>query len=269
MDAMQESIEDLGSIKQYLLGELPHDRMKNIEERLLADGEFFEELLVAEEELIDQYLGGTLSKAERALFEKHFLSSPERRQQLRFARAFRRYVDTARMRDALGSGGEVTALWWRRPSGLVHLKSPVAAISLAAVVLLAVLIGAWSISTLRKSRTGPAQPPTVVATLTPGLTRDSGVTQSLSIPAGVGIVELRLRLTTGEYQSYRATIQTDQSAEILAEDKLQPEPSETGSVLVLKVRADLLPRGDYQVKVEGWTNAAGYERTDRYTFRIS
>jgi hypothetical protein len=267
---MQQSTEDLGYIKRYLLGELPYDRMKNIEERLLADEEFFEELLVAEEELIDQYLAGTLSEAERARFEAHFLSPPERRRQLRFARAFRRYVDTARMRDAPGSGGEVTALWWRRPSGLLHLKSPVAAISLAAMVLVAVLIGAWSISTTRRSRNGPAQPPTVIAaTLTPGLTRDYGVTQNVSVPAGVGIVELHLRLTTSEYQSYRVTIQSDQGMEILAEDKLQPEASETGRVLVLKLKAELLPRGDYQVKVEGKTNAGDYERTPGYAFRIS
>lgn len=52
----------------------------------------YEELLLEEEELIDDYLAGTLSAHERSRFEQHFLCTEERRGQLRFAQTLGRYV---------------------------------------------------------------------------------------------------------------------------------------------------------------------------------
>ena len=55
---------------------------------MTEDG-FFEELLLVEEELIDDYIGDQLSLDERQSFEQHFLSTSGRHGQLRFAQALR------------------------------------------------------------------------------------------------------------------------------------------------------------------------------------
>ena len=61
----------------------------------MTEDSFYEELLLVEEELIDDYVGGQLSLDERQRFEQHFLSIPERHSQLRFAQALSRYVSNS------------------------------------------------------------------------------------------------------------------------------------------------------------------------------
>src|SRR5436190_9490399 len=70
-----------------------------VEERLMSDSTFYEELLILEDELIDQYVRGRLSESNQATFEKYFLLSPERRQKVRFARALSKYVDSATIEE--------------------------------------------------------------------------------------------------------------------------------------------------------------------------
>ena len=80
---------------RYLLGQLGDQEQRQLEERLMTQDDSFEQLQVLEDELIDEYLKNTLSEEDREHFEKHFLSTPERREKLKFAEAFRSYVATA------------------------------------------------------------------------------------------------------------------------------------------------------------------------------
>jgi hypothetical protein len=77
---------------QYLLGDLSDDGLREIEERLMIDDEYFRALHAAEDELIDAYILNGLTPTERARFENHFLCSPERREGVVFAAAFRKYL---------------------------------------------------------------------------------------------------------------------------------------------------------------------------------
>ncbi|HET9713483.1 MAG TPA: hypothetical protein VFP64_16430 [Pyrinomonadaceae bacterium] len=79
--------------RDYLLGSLEAERRTAVEERILIDPSAYEELLAAEEELIDQYLRGGLSKPEQHKFETHFLITAERHKNLRFGKLLKRYVD--------------------------------------------------------------------------------------------------------------------------------------------------------------------------------
>lgn len=82
-------------IRGYLLGTLSQGVQQRLEERLLTEDSFYEELLLAEEELIDDYVNDVLNDDARLQFEQHFLATPERRQKLRFALAFNRYTATS------------------------------------------------------------------------------------------------------------------------------------------------------------------------------
>lgn len=66
-----------------------------MDERLLSESAFLEELLVGEEELIDDYVNGDLPAESRLRFEQHFLCTPERQEKLRFAIALGRYTSQA------------------------------------------------------------------------------------------------------------------------------------------------------------------------------
>lgn len=87
---MASEVVDEKQMEHYLLGLLPEDKAPSLEEKGLADYGFFEHLLVIENRLIDDYLAGQLSPQYRAQFEKHFLSSPKRRERVEFAGTFLR-----------------------------------------------------------------------------------------------------------------------------------------------------------------------------------
>jgi len=65
-----------------------------VELRLLIDADYSDELSAVENELIDQYLEGTLSAQERTQFEQYFLKAPERRNDLALAVALRQAART-------------------------------------------------------------------------------------------------------------------------------------------------------------------------------
>src|SRR5256714_14085358 len=92
---MSPHVENNQEMREYLLGGLSQEVLRRVEERLMTEDGFFEELLLVEEELMDEYVGGQLSSDERRRFERHFLSTPERHGQLRFAQALSRYVSNA------------------------------------------------------------------------------------------------------------------------------------------------------------------------------
>ncbi|MEK6337243.1 MAG: CHAT domain-containing protein [Acidobacteriota bacterium] len=74
--------DDEQHIKSYLLGALAQDEMRELEERLLREEEFANQVLLIEGELIEEYTLGELSDKEQQHFEKYFLTTPRRRRKL-------------------------------------------------------------------------------------------------------------------------------------------------------------------------------------------
>ena len=62
--------------QQFLLGKLSGEDRSRFEEGFLADGEAFEEIEVAEDELVDAYVRDELSARDRNYLEKHLLTVP-------------------------------------------------------------------------------------------------------------------------------------------------------------------------------------------------
>lgn len=93
---MSLDAKDQQLIRSYLLGHLTKEsQLQQVEERLLIEDPYFQELLALEDDLIDEYLGDALSAADKERFEQHFLSTPERRQKLRFAVSLKKYIAAA------------------------------------------------------------------------------------------------------------------------------------------------------------------------------
>jgi anti-sigma factor RsiW len=73
-------------IIRYLTGDLSERSRQKVEDRYFKDDSFFEEVAIVEEELIDDYVRGRLTGHVREQFEKHFLTSPARRERVEFSR---------------------------------------------------------------------------------------------------------------------------------------------------------------------------------------
>ena len=132
--------KDREELRLYLLGRLESEsRSEQVEARMMSEPEYYEELLVAEDEVIDKYLARELSAAEREGFERHFLSTPERVRKLKFARALKNYVSAASPADERDERGRGRLSSFFR----ALFATPVRAAVATAVVLLGCALLAW------------------------------------------------------------------------------------------------------------------------------
>src|SRR5215510_11018191 len=84
---MEMQIYNEELIVQYLLGSLSKEETERFDKLCFVDDEFAERLSAVENDLVDAYVRGELSPATRERFRVAYLSSEERRQKVRFAEA--------------------------------------------------------------------------------------------------------------------------------------------------------------------------------------
>ena len=100
---------------RYVLGTLPDDERERLEERYFTDNTEFEEIEIAEEELIDRYIRGELSESDRAAFEQTIARSPRLVERVEFAKLF---ADKLRVAEAPAvAAAPEKANWWERLFG--------------------------------------------------------------------------------------------------------------------------------------------------------
>src|SRR5262245_66585489 len=83
---MQRTTEQYERMTRYLLGDLLETEQMAVEQEYFADPEKFEEVWAAENDLVDRYVRGRLSRGERRLFERNYLQSPKHRARVAVAR---------------------------------------------------------------------------------------------------------------------------------------------------------------------------------------
>lgn len=266
------------TIRQYLLGQVAPEGSSRIEEELLTDDALFQELLVVEDELVDQYLGHRLSPAERQSFETLFLAAPERQQKLRFARALHKYVDQSETPEP-GTDSVTDSASDEKPDvvkpsprrsffSFLPFSNPIVARSFAVAMVLIVAGVSWVI--FNNWRQQSPRPGAVLAvTLTPGLTRDGGEIQKVNLSGAIDTVELRLALPQSDYQTYRSVVLTDSQSEVWASNDLSAVTDSGRSCVVSSVPAKLLVVGDYRLKLRGRASNGSLEDVASYQFRVT
>src|SRR5262245_6889465 len=83
------------SIQRYLLGELTEADQTALEQELLIDRGKFDQAWAVENELVDSYVRGEMSRAYRERFEGHYLASPLHRERVAIAESFLTDIDQA------------------------------------------------------------------------------------------------------------------------------------------------------------------------------
>jgi hypothetical protein len=92
---MKSNVPEPSLVREYLLGRL--DNNKELEEQLSHDILFNDDLSEMvesiEEEIIEDFLDGTLEPADKDAVNEYFLRPPERKEKLRFARLLRHHFE--------------------------------------------------------------------------------------------------------------------------------------------------------------------------------
>lgn len=280
-------------ITRYLLGDVSDEERVRLEESYFGDDAVFEQVLVSEEELIDDYVRGELLEPQRRLFERHFLNSTERRQKLAFAESFNRYLSNAP--TAATAAKQKT--WGQKTTDLLGIRGATTRWAFAGAFAAVLLAGAWliwenwrlhiqlhemqaqqgelqrreeqlstQVGQLKipaiESAPGPevAQShslPIVAFTLVPGGLRSRAVQKTLIIPAGPHSVRLQLDVGSAHpYESYIATLETAEGVRVWSKEGLKTMPETGGRTMALELPSSLLGNNDYILELRGVRSGA-------------
>lgn len=275
----------------YLLGLLPEAELAQVEQTLITDGDCYEQVLMAEGDLIDNYLRGRLSSAERQRFDEHFLLTPERQEQFRFMQILHGYVD--RTPQVQGQQPSVKS-WWER-----LLPFPVTAPAwkyAQALALLALAVGGiWFLFRLPKQpdeqivkQPTPNPLATAISTATPtnitgtrkqkvdlssGQEMSSGSkSQIINVTPEDGEVQLKLHLDNDQYANYQATLLDDDDENEATNTRKLPQQfqpqGEKVKYLLINLAVAELPHKNYRLKLQGLTSDGKWENAETAHFQI-
>lgn len=289
-------------ITRYLLRDLSDEEQIRLEEEYFGDEDFFEQMLVAEDELLDDYVRGGLSSRERELFEQHFMLSEKVRRRLEFARLLRQSTAVAATAETTRTQDPEPVSWWRSSLAYLRAQNPIMQFAQAALLLLFVALALFSVARWRSSERGqtlarqePNQPqspqqrgtqqPSVnvpsnqnskgplpaTLLLVPGSLRGADEAHTLSIPKDAEQALVQIVLEKDSYRLYRAEVQKVQGQDVTLwkDDALESQATDSGEREIdLKIPAKLLTAGDYKVKLGGITEDQKIEAVADYTFRV-
>jgi hypothetical protein len=255
-------------LKEYVLGGLTPAQREEIDERLLVDPDFHDEVRAAGDDVIHAYLSDELPRADRERFESFFLASPRRQERVAFMRSLLAAA------DAVQAGRAKTGATRRPP----HRWRLAAALPWAAALLVGLAGGGWAVGErrLRHSEADAAQAneaallkelethkrraedlrtgtgDIAIWPLDAGVERGAGTAGSFAPDRPW--IRLRVPLDRVPRRArYRASLQDVNGREITAFKDLEATAGPNGPGLDVIVQASLLGPGAYVLSVQDVT----------------
>lgn len=251
-------------IKRYLLGELNDDDREQVEQRLITDRNYLDEVLMVEEELLEDYVSGVLPQHERDLFLKNYLSTPRQKQKLKIAQALDKYAaqtTVARQRVA------ATQTWLQRLIYALGLNKGLVQLSWAVMVLIVVAGTWWIVKTWRDEPkeleaelirlNGPgssvleAGSTVAQGVLLPLNLREAGSVPAVTITNQTQVVQLKIPVSPEPERNYQAVLKDSGGQEIVRVPQLAAREVGNTRMVVLQFPAKIFRPGDYVITVEG------------------
>jgi hypothetical protein len=150
---MEERLKTEQQMIRYLLGDMSIEEQIAMETGYFTDPESFNLLQAVEQDLIEGYINGKLSAAGRTKFERHFLSTPARREQVKFFQTLVKVIPFETDQQVAEQPVRLAALdsidlgrkssWWE--SIIAPFRGPRLALgmSFAAAMLILAVAGTW------------------------------------------------------------------------------------------------------------------------------
>lgn len=283
--------------RRFLLGIASEEEQSLVEDAVLADELDASFLLYAEDELIDDYLLGSLTREEQNRFKTHFLSTEERRQRHAFASALMEY---ARKQPAEEHSVGRTSLHRSIPAVLSWRQA--ALLGAAASVLLAVLAGFQQLqlrhqgqiasearneltqlrAELDSRSSGAAQlggpstysfgNPQIAADQMPAIefafSTRSVYPPKLRIPAHAQFVRINVKLSMPLAIRYREVVVATNGDQLWAQEfPASTLPATNESTIVLPT--SILPTGSYHLRLERASADGHFEESEDWVFLVA
>jgi len=274
---MKELELDTTTIRHYLLGELDDGAREQVEQRLITDRDYKEEVLIVEEELLEDYVSGALDQGERDLFLKNYLTTPLQKQKLRIAQALDKRATQSAARPA-GISGSSNVI--RRLVDVFRTRKLFLQLSWAALILVLVGGGLIALNVWRSARALQAQllrlngagshlldPGRSVSQLSlSALTlRDPGNLPTVTITKETQVVQLRIPQPQRQQQTYQAILKDSDNKDVLSLSGLTIRNLNDSRLLVLQLPASIFSTGDYLLTIRDQNSS---DDIADYSFRV-
>ena len=288
---MEEPHEEQRDARRFLLGYLDEGERQIVAERLTTDAAYLELVLQAESELMEDYLGDQLSEEERKRFDKYILTNRQQVDQLNLMKGLRASATVRAASNSPPLAATVEPASTLSPRGLNPLWASMSDVKLlitAIVLVVVVVAGTIIVWQHRTSEINSAQLSEeliklnaqqsltanaiyngfIIGPLKGGLIRDEQDVKAFTIPKTEELVQLRLQIGAGAYQSFQAVLLTAENRELFTLPSLKATSIGGERVVVIYLPAKILTPGDYQLTLSGLTQNNQPVYLGRYNFRI-
>lgn len=276
----EDSVTD-ALLREFLLGKLADADRERMEGLFLTDSATRERVLALEQDLIDDYLEDSLSQEDKERFLSRYAQTDEQRRKLRITGAIKDWA--VRESRASHAAAPTLSLWSRFWTWLrlkPHFVIPIAVTIVVAVVLVIVWLNSRSeqrkhlaieqeLAQLNSPTSLRGVPPDMTSfELRPVSVRDIRPHVEIRIRAEIRFIELRLPWIQNErYSMYQAEVRRVGDREAFTIPNLQAE-SNGGYTIRLRLPAQMLTRGDYQIKLTGLSTDGSAKSSEEYSFVV-
>ena len=246
-----ENLHNESEFRRFLLGEMEENERAEFEGKFILDEEVFENLRVAEDELIEDYVRGTLSAAEKSSFETNFLTTQKRRERVEFTRQmlskFKKIGVVAEVKKT-ASVAENPSFF---ESVLAIFKQPKFALGTAFTILL-LIFGGWF---LLKNPNQPID----IAQNTPTPTPQISVTPTPKVPENKNVENINSTVNTNnknvELNNQHPKVESNANKK--TENTNQEKPIQQSSVVTLALFAGGVRGGGKSYELNLPKNSSG------------
>lgn len=272
--------------RRFLLGAVDDSERQEIESLFMIDPEIKETILIAEDELIEDYLEGSLSELDTAKFLEQYSHAPRQRRKLRIAESIKEHALAEFLPDQMATSaiqrvlGLVSSRWPKNR----RLFIPVAVAVTTVLIITAIWLVQWNNRRLHENNLRAAiereltelnapsglreNPPQMISLILPPVSLRSVNSRAEVTPrAAYRVIELHLLWPRREeYQSYIAVLRRIGGSEKFTIPSLHAEKNPGGKVVRLRLPAQSLDRGLYQVSLTAIASDGTSGPTEEYDF---
>ena len=271
-------------MRRFLLGQLDENEREELEQLVLSESDTREKLLMAEDDLIEEYLEGSLAGEERDQFLRQFLSIPHQRDKLRVAKSLRRLVraETVEAQTPANKPLPVSNVRVFPVRRKFLLYAPIAAILVVAVTAGAIWYASYRRSVERERQRQAIEnelvhlnapntqnpPADQISTLIVPAVLPRSVAASSTSTLQRPILELWLPPGPKQTDRYNARLQRVGSEDKFQIPNLQLQNLSGGKAVRLRIFTRHLTPGTYRVQLNGLSLDGIVVDTEEYSFEI-
>lgn len=269
-------------LREFFLGNVDNEERERIEILFMTQSDARQRMLVAEQDLIEDYFDDLLPPSDKTRFVQRYADTPYQQRKLRIARLVH---DWAWSNSQRAKPDFMPILAWHRFAAWLRFQRVLLIPTTVTAVIAILIAGVWLNNANKRERhraieeelarlnspaavlEAPSQ--TISTTIAPVTVRSAASEQELKLSSGIRVVEVRLLWIQKEnYKLYDAIVRRIDVAEAFTVENLHAQ-NQPGIAIPVRLPAEMLTPGVYQIKLSGIAADDTLSPADEYRFSVS